>query len=132
MTLAPKTGTFNLNERFQALEKRVAELEGRIVINDNRVSERCHIKPSKYSIGFDCFWAEYPKRKGKKDAWKAWQKEKLETMVLRIVESIKEHMEHDESWAKENGSFIPLPGSYLRGARWEDEFDKPNTDGGEW
>jgi len=138
MTLAPKTGTFNLNERFIALEKRVAQLEDIVLRRQSFVIEEdlSHEAPkelikSKYSAAFTAFWSEYPRKIGKGAAWKVWKREKLDKLVEVIVQSVKDHLELDEQWTKDGGQFIPHPSTFLNQSRWEDEFDN-KEDGGEW
>jgi len=73
------------------------------------------------SMAFDVFWARYPRRESKKDARKAWD-------VLKPTPELVEHMLEalrwqivSEQWTKADGQFIPLPATYLRGERWQDQ-----------
>lgn len=73
---------------------------------------------------FNEFWNEYPKKAAKKDALKVWQKMKPdEELANTIIEAVKQRSASTE-WTKNNGEFIPLPASYLRGERWKDETVK--------
>jgi len=69
--------------------------------------------------GFDEFWKSYPKKQARKDALKAWKA--LVTPDLEAILSGLEQAVGSESWQKEEGKYIPLPATWLRGARWEDE-----------
>jgi hypothetical protein len=71
---------------------------------------------------FDQFWAVWPKRKAKKDARKAWkQTEDVRPPIDELIKIVKAHCMTD-SWMKDDGEFIPHPGTWLRGERWEDEL----------
>ena len=67
--------------------------------------------------GFAAFWAAYPKRKAKKDAWKAWQE--LRPSAALHAEILAALVWQTEEWT--NPTYTPLPASYLRGERWTDE-----------
>jgi hypothetical protein len=69
---------------------------------------------------FDSFWAEYPKKKSKGDAEKAWNvikpNEHLADEILQAVQRAKTSAE----WLKQGGQFIPYPASWLRDKGWLD------------
>ena len=72
---------------------------------------------------FDTFWAAYPNRKAKADARKAWtQTEKIRPPIEAIIGAI-ESAKQSNQWRKDGGEYIPLPASWLRGERWEDEHE---------
>lgn len=70
---------------------------------------------------FDEFWLEYPKKKSKGDAEKAWSSikpnEHLAKQILQAVQRAKT----SEQWKREMGQFIPYPASWLRDKGWLDE-----------
>jgi len=73
-----------------------------------------------YPDVFEKFWAAYPKREGKGDAFKAYEKIKSPRPSLnKILESITTHSK-TEKW--KNKQYIPLPATFLNQRRWEDEF----------
>ncbi|MFA5089387.1 MAG: hypothetical protein WC552_10185 [Candidatus Omnitrophota bacterium] len=81
-----------------------------------------------YSEKFIEFWEMYPKKVGKKTAWRAWKKigglENIHSeLVARIFESVYKHKK-TEQWRKNNGQFIPHPATFLNQARWEDEISE--------
>lgn len=82
---------------------------------------------SAYSDGFVSFWNSYPKKVGKGEASKAFEKAKLPplTELLSAVES----QSNSEQWQKESGRYIPNPATWLNQKRWEDELTapKPNS-----
>jgi hypothetical protein len=74
--------------------------------------------------GFDKFWAIYPKRKSKEDAFKAWNKlNPDEQLQQTIIDAVVLAKTQDFDWAKDGGKFIPYPATYLNGKRWQDEID---------
>lgn len=67
---------------------------------------------------FDQFWSEYPKKKAKANAEKAWAKVAVGIdVILAAVRSQK----YGEDWRRDGGKWIPLPASWLNARRWEDE-----------
>lgn len=71
--------------------------------------------------GFDEFWQQYPKKKGKDAARKAWGKIS-QSIVPEIMVALESHIDQP-SWQKDDGKFIPHPASWLNGKRWEDELE---------
>lgn len=75
---------------------------------------------------FEVFWAAYPRhrRKSKKDALKAWLNAKQpfsDSDVDQIVQILSvQSRSHD--WTKDNGDYVPLPATWIRGERWNDEI----------
>jgi len=85
-------------------------------------------KEDGYTEKFLEFWEMYPKKVGKKAAWRAWKKVgSLDLMHSelrgRIFESVFKHKKTDQ-WKKDGGQFIPHPATFLNQARWEDEISE--------
>ena len=73
---------------------------------------------------FTTFWDEYPRKEAKKDAMKAWKQVKADKELTEtIISAVKERIKTQE-WQKDNGKFIPLAATYLRGERWKDALPK--------
>lgn len=73
------------------------------------------------ATGFDEFWKAYPRKDKKPDAVKAWkQATPKPEAIISILADLKRRAS-SEDWQKDGGRFIPLPASYLRGRRWEDQ-----------
>jgi hypothetical protein len=68
--------------------------------------------------GFDEFWRAYPNKKDKQKAMRAWSKHKPD--LKKVLSALKTQSQSDQ-WTKDDGRFIPLPTTWLNGARWEDE-----------
>ena len=72
---------------------------------------------------FDSFWSVYPRKVGKAQARKAWDKLKpTDDVVKQIAENIALRLKHGE-WSDVNKTFIPHASTYLNNARWEDEVE---------
>src|SRR5690606_22443787 len=72
---------------------------------------------------FDAFWSVYPRREGKADARKAWRKINPNSdMMETIGNALRAQMENN--WRGRSKQFIPLPATWLRGERWEDDINR--------
>lgn len=81
--------------------------------------------PNALDVSFSQFWALYPRREAKKDARKAWEQLRpSDAVVTEILTALAWQVEKPQ-WLKDNGQYIPLPASWIRGERWTDE--KPVT-----
>lgn len=90
---------------------------------------------------FERFWKEYPKKKSKGDAEKAFKAIKPSEQLLETMISTIKQAKTSEEWTKEGGRFIPYPASWLRAKGWEDQgvtgIEQPNrkwfqNSGGSW
>jgi len=79
---------------------------------------------------FSAFWEEYPKKRDKAKAEKAWLKIKPDEELARKIIQAVSVQKKTRSWQKDNGQFIPLPTTWLNGRRWEDEINEPEAS--EW
>lgn len=97
---------------------------------NTRLSIVNNSNPDAVLVSFDDFWAIWPKRLAKKDAQKAWARVPalVHQKILRAVEAAKQ----TDQWQKDDGQFIPLPASWLRGERWEDEIAVTVTERCAW
>ena len=87
----------------------------------NHKQEHKNKNTKEYTSDFLKFYDEYPKHKGKEQAWKAWQKlngtvPTVDDLILKIQEQSK-----SEQWTKDDGKYIPHPSTWLNDKRWEDE-----------
>ena len=72
--------------------------------------------------GFARFWATWPtgqRKRGRKAALAAWRALRLESQAAAIVADVENRRDHDDFWLR---GYAPMPQTYLRGARWEDEL----------
>jgi len=72
----------------------------------------------KYSPDFVQFWALYPRKVAKADAWRAWRKKKPPLGKIRAALAWQCNL---PDWVKDDGEYIPYPQKYLNHARWLDE-----------
>lgn len=72
---------------------------------------------------FKLFYDAYPRHEGKADAEKAWKQTVKKSGFPHLLDliGIVEARKRGE-WSGKEKQFIPLPASYLRGKRWEDEI----------
>ena len=72
---------------------------------------------------FNKFWGIYPKKVGKSDAHRAWQKLRpSQELSTKIIDSVFAHLQAPD-WKRERGRFIPHPATYLNQGRWDDEIE---------
>lgn len=72
--------------------------------------------------GFDRFWATWPsgqRKRGRKTALTVWRGHHLEPLTDMIVADVQHRSQADDWWLR---GYAPMPATYLRGARWEDEL----------
>ena len=73
-------------------------------------------------VAFSSFWERYPRKIGKKAAWRAWGKVKwTPELQATIMKSLDAAMS-SEQWAKDSGRYIPHAATWINGERWEDEM----------
>jgi hypothetical protein len=84
--------------------------------NDKKVK-----KVNNNTAGFSLFWEAYPKKVGKIDAERSWNKSKDKPEIEVILKSIEDH-KRSEQWTKENGQYIPNPSTFINQGRWMDEI----------
>lgn len=74
---------------------------------------------SKYTGGFERFWAAYPKKRGKAAAYNSWKTHKLESRCDDLVADVEQRKTDDTNWTD---GYIPNPQTYINQERWEDEL----------
>lgn len=79
---------------------------------------------------FTTFWEIYPRRVSKKDAEKAWNKLTTEQRFC-AMQAIPIHVRY---WQLSGTTreYLPYPASWLRGERWEDELEMPQSTNEWW
>ena len=76
-----------------------------------------------YPILFDTFWQAYPKKVGKADALKAFAKLKPDNELMQTILAAIARWSKTDQWSKDNRQYVPMPATYIRGRRWEDELE---------
>lgn len=74
---------------------------------------------------FDVFWAMYPKKTGKANAVKVWDRIAPDSVLAAEICSA---VETQKTWRQWREGFIPDPERWLKGQRWLDE--QPPENGG--
>lgn len=70
---------------------------------------------------FDEFWAAYPKKAGKKDARRVWEKLCPNRDLAKEITKGLLQWRQSAQWCKDGGRYIPYPATFLNGERWKDE-----------
>lgn len=91
-------------------------------------------KPTKNALvgsreeAFLRFWCEYPRKRAKGDAEKAWKSiNPGDELIARILASLV-RAKTSRDWLVEGGRFVPYPATWLRGKRWEDDVGVPSAE----
>ncbi|ANY85965.1 helix-turn-helix domain-containing protein [Pseudomonas putida] len=78
---------------------------------------------------FEQFWKLYPKKKGRKDALKAWSKLNPDADLQAVmIVALANHCA-SRDWTKDGGQYIPHASTWLNGERWHDVL-QPATGAG--
>ena len=85
--------------------------------------------PESSDIRFEKFWEAYPRKQAKVDAERAFKSLNPSEDLLAVIIADISSRKQSEAWLKDNGKYIPLPASYLRGKRWEDEIKEEVSNG---
>ena len=75
-------------------------------------------EPVRQGQDFERFWEAYPRKAGKEEARKAFQRVDVPVGVLVDAISVQRK---SAQWQKEGGRYIPFPANWLNQRRWEDQ-----------
>lgn len=67
------------------------------------------------------FWQEYPRKMGRENARRAWEKLAPDQHLTGVILSAVERDKDTDQWQRENGRYIPYPATWLNQRRWEDQ-----------
>ena len=98
---------------------------GFLQLDNNKTKTKNKTKKEIYKEsenGFDIFWEEYPKKKGRGAAEKAFEKAIKKTDINTLLDALKVQKTGSQ-WIRDNGQYIPYPATWLNQERWEDEPD---------
>lgn len=70
---------------------------------------------------FEDFWRAYPKKVGKDDARRAFEKRKPDAELAGAMVSAVNAQKQSPQWKKDGGQYIPNPATWLNQGRWQDE-----------
>jgi len=82
---------------------------------------------------FEIFWARYPRKVAKKDAFKAFTKaikaqDDVEKFMSTLLASV-EWWRAQPGWKKDGGKFIPYPATWLNRGSWADSAENSSSPG---
>ena len=101
------------------------ELSKMLTVNKQRSDTlKKHYNQDAKINGFEEFWKAYPKKRDKQKSKTAWIKKQPD--LPKVLKALKEQVK-SEQWTKNAGQFIPLPSTWLNGARWEYETETSNS-----
>lgn len=69
---------------------------------------------------FEKFWATYPKKRSKGDAFKAWGQVRARRPAIDRMLKALAVLKASDDWRRDGGQYIPYPASWLRAWGWED------------
>ena len=101
------------------IEKEVKEVK----IN-NKKQKPIILSESQFGY-FNLFYDAYPKHESKEDAKKAWSEIEPEPDDIFLEKVIKTIHSFLSKWAEDDYKFVPLPATWIRGKKWNDEVVKP-------
>ncbi len=76
---------------------------------------------------FIAWYQKFPRREARADAWKAWRQTEGVRPALDVLITAVARQTLELDWCRERRRFIPLPATWLRGQRWDDDFDVPEA-----
>lgn len=84
--------------------------------------------------GFDEFWKAYPKKVGKQEAKRAWERMNGNRPELISIVAKIDQLKTSDQWKKQNGQFIPHPATWINRGGWDDEvrIDVPESTPPTW
>lgn len=106
-TFLQKVGSNKINDLDEICAKSHDAVIADKIRIDNNTNAQC--------ADFDIFWEKYPNKKDRKRALQSWKKHKpdLQTVLNALDWQLK-----SDAWVR---GYIPMPSTYINGARWEDE-----------
>jgi hypothetical protein len=69
---------------------------------------------------FQKFWSAYPRKVGKDAAAKAFEKRKVDYVLLGAIMAALEEQKQSQQWQRDGGQYIPHPATWLNQGRWQD------------
>jgi hypothetical protein len=104
------TDTETVSDSFNSNNKKVG-----------KATEERRQDTEEYSPDFERFWFVYPRKVGKKEAYRAFNKANKPVQLL--IAAVNAQMQ-SEQWNKENGKYIPNPATWLNQGRWDDQVTR--------
>lgn len=70
---------------------------------------------------FEKFWFVYPNKKDKKKAFELWKKIDPDDELYERIMLAVDYQSKSCDWQKEDGRYVPMPTTWLRNERWNDQ-----------
>ncbi|MGL5004271.1 MAG: hypothetical protein ACRDAM_15135, partial [Casimicrobium sp.] len=86
-------------------------------------------KGSRDATMFETFWSAYPKKVGKDDAQRAFEKRNPDAETLGAMLAAITVQAASAQWQKDGGQYIPNPSTWLNQGRWKDQVSTPAPSG---
>lgn len=100
-------------------ESKCKQMEADVPVIQSNPNPYPNPNPNPTREAFDVFWSVYPKKVGKGEARKAFEKAKVSLEVLLHAIEVQKS---SQQWKKDGGQYIPNPATWLNQGRWEDEL----------
>ncbi len=100
---------------------RSSDSPGKSTLDPTNQPNTTNLDKSGTDAGFTEFWSNYAKKDKKPDALKAWKQLGPSEVIRNLITADIKRRANSTDWRKEEGKYIPLPASYLRARRWEDQ-----------
>lgn len=101
-------------------EVTTSHAKSREVTTDKDKEERKNLSSSEPSP-FEQFYKAYPRKEARKDAEKAFASLSPDGELLAKILAALALQSRSKQWTKEGGKYVPLPATWLRAERWNDE-----------
>ena len=115
-----------MESQLDRIERKLDEL-----LSKKKRKPKQHMVDATIYDEFERWWTVYPKKKGKQDALKAFNSIAIPLGAIyapaftdKIIQDTRDRIRQEESWLTGNGKYVPLPATYLRGERWNDDITK--------
>lgn len=111
----------HIEVQFNRIEKKLHNhIEENFAYN-NTNNNNTIIKET-YKEKFEIFYKNYPRKVGKANVEKWFDKNKPNDELFNTMIKKLELFKKTPDWTKQNGQFIPYPATWLNQKRWEDEL----------
>ena len=114
-----KRRSYRISLNFQGWKNR-PDIQRDVKVTSNGMSHSILNKGLKiYSVPFETFWKQYPRKEKKVKAFEAWCKQNGRLPPLAVIIKSVERYQKTEQW--KNPRFIPHPTTFINQCMWDDE-----------
>lgn len=109
---------------YQSSEQQIEQQMNNKRTTSEHIQECNKERSNTYAQKFAQFYGEYPKKRAKQSALKAWERLKPDDDLFAKIMQGLVRWKQSPDWLKDDGQFIPYPATWLNGRRWEDEIEE--------